>query len=382
MIVILGASLAGGLLARRLSSVHPELALQVFDQDREPRSQTWSFHETDVDPSDLAWMRPLCSAAWPRHEVAFPGGRRQMRGGYFSIRADVFRQGLADVLGDRLRVPARVVRAGAHEIELDSGEVIPARLVIDARGEVPNTLPKGYQKFLGFDVELAAPHGLTQPLIMDARVPQRDGFRFIYVLPWDERRCLIEDTRYSDRPELDRAQMEAEIRSYAQSRGWEIRRVERVEAAALPIPCAQPREWRGARERWASGEALPLGMRAGLFHPVTGYSALWAIRAASRLGALPADAPPAAWVEVVETLQLQQRRSAPYFLRLNQMLFRAARPESRLRVFTRFYGLSEGLIERFYGDRMHWGDRARILVGRPPVPIRSALGALRGGVHV
>ena len=55
------------------------------------------------------------------------------------------------------------------------------------------------------------------------------------------------------------------------------------------------------------------------------------------------------------------------------MLF-GAPPERRLRVFERFYRLEEGLIERFYAGRSTLADRARILCGKPPVPL-AALGA-------
>ena len=58
------------------------------------------------------------------------------------------------------------------------------------------------------------------------------------------------------------------------------------------------------------------------------------------------------------------------------MLFRAAEPQLRYRIFERFYGLSEGLIQRFYAGQLRWSDKLRILIGRPPVPLRRALRSL------
>jgi lycopene beta-cyclase len=55
------------------------------------------------------------------------------------------------------------------------------------------------------------------------------------------------------------------------------------------------------------------------------------------------------------------------------MLFRAAKPSERWRVLERFYRLPEALIARFYADRLTLADRARILAGRPPVPLGRAL---------
>ena len=42
----------------------------------------------------------------------------------------------------------------------------------------------------------------------------------------------------------------------------------------------------------------------------------------------------------------------------------------------RFYRLSQPLIERFYAGRPSAFDQARILIGRPPVPMHRALRAL------
>jgi hypothetical protein len=69
--------------------------------------------------------------------------------------------------------------------------------------------------------------------------------------------------------------------------------------------------------------------------------------------------------------------TAEVYRLLNRMLFRAATPDERYRVFQRFYGLSQGLIERFYADRLTRYDRMRILVGKPPVPFGRALAVVR-----
>jgi len=58
------------------------------------------------------------------------------------------------------------------------------------------------------------------------------------------------------------------------------------------------------------------------------------------------------------------------------MLFLAAEPNQRYRVMQRFYGLSAGLIERFYRGAPTLADRIRILSGKPPVAILPALGCL------
>ena len=75
-----------------------------------------------------------------------------------------------------------------------------------------------------------APHGVICPRIMDATVPQLDGYRFVYLLPFSPTRLLIEDTRYSDGASLSDDELAAEALDYAAARGWHGR------------PC-----WTGAR---------------------------------------------------------------------------------------------------------------------------------------
>jgi lycopene beta-cyclase len=60
----------------------------------------------------------------------------------------------------------------------------------------------------------------------------------------------------------------------------------------------------------------------------------------------------------------------------NRMVFRAGLPSQRFKIFQRFYGLSHGLIRRFYAAELNRWDRTRILVGKPPVPFFVALGCI------
>jgi len=108
---------------------------------------------------------------------------------------------------------------------------------------------------------------------------------------------------------------------------------------------------------------------------MTGYSLPDAVRSALRLvdewpleGALLAQAT-RGWAQ-------DHWRQGLYYRLLGRMLFGAARPTERRRIFERFYRLDPALIGRFYAGRSTLRDRIRILCGRPPVPIRNAMRAL------
>ncbi len=112
-------------------------------------------------------------------------------------------------------------------------------------------------------------------------------------------------------------------------------------------------------------------MRAGLFHPTTGYSLPLAVALADAI----ADSPRLGSVPLYQlTRQFAERhwRRQGFFRLLNRMLFLAGREENRWRVMQRFYGLPEPTVERFYAGRLSLFDKARILTGKPPVPLGEA----------
>ena len=116
-------------------------------------------------------------------------------------------------------------------------------------------------------------------------------------------------------------------------------------------------------------------MRAALFHPLTGYSLPDAAGLAERIADQDDLSGPAlARFAVRHAASVWRNRS--FYRLLSRMLFSAAAPDQRYKVLQRFYGLPRSLIERFYAGQTHFGDQARILAGKPPVPVSRALGCL------
>ena len=251
---------------------------------------------------------------------------------------------------------------------LAEGCDITARAVIDARGPGDmSALRCGWQKFVGHALRCKAPHGIDRPVIMDATVEQIDGYRFVYLLPWDERRLFVEDTYYSDTPDLDVPAIDARIAAYAAQRGWRYDIVHREEGV-LPVVHGGDFDL-----YWPPSDPVArAGVRAGLFQPMTGYSLPDAVRFALRMADRPLDDLPRA----ARAYASAHWRRGSYYRMLGRMLFGAARPDERWRIFERFYRLDPALIQRFYAGQSSMADRLRILCGKPPVPIRSAMRTL------
>lgn len=368
-LLLAGGGLANGLIAYRLARKRPEILVRLIEGgDRLGGRHTWSFFDTDVGSAG-DWIGVFVAKSWNAYEVRFPKRRRQIGNYYRSITSQRFHQVLTAELGDRVVLNTRIETLGPGWVDLADGRRLTANLVIDGRG--PAAMPDlilGYQKFLGQTVRLAAEHGLDLPIIMDATVDQFEGYRFLYVLPWDTRVLLIEDTRYTDGADLDRAGLRRGIADYALSRGWAIEAVLEEEEGVLPVALGGDIEghWRRAEDTALSG------LRAALFHPTTGYSLPDAVALADAICGL-ASVDAASVERLIRERSIRLWRDRAFFRLLNRMLFRAARPGEHYRVLERFYGLPEGLIARFYAARLTGLDKLRILSGKPPVPIGAAL---------
>lgn len=373
-LILAGGGLANSLVAWRLRLERPLLRILVLEQGKRlGGNHTWSFHETDLDTAQLRWIAPLVTHRWPRYDVKFPELARTLDGAYASIASHDLAHVVAPALGAALRCGVWIDEVTPTSVRLADGETLHAHAVIDGRGMRTSThLALGYQTFLGQELRLAAAHGLTAPVIMDAGVAQQGGYRFVYLLPFGPDRVLVEDTHYVDSAAWEPERLRANIAAYVEARGWRVRDMLREEQGSLPIVLA------GDFGRyWDELQGQPsAGLRAGLFHPTTGYSLPHAVRLAERIAQLPDLGAPSLFAAI--RAQARQAWDEQRFFRmLNRMLFLAGSPDHRWRVMQRFYGLPAPLIARFYAGRLNLADKARLLTGKPPVPVMEAFDAVR-----
>ncbi|MEO8722684.1 MAG: lycopene beta-cyclase CrtY [Sphingobium sp.] len=378
-IAIIGGGLSGGLIALALAARRPDLSVLLVESgDTLGGNHVWSFFDGDVDAANRWLIEPMIAHKWlGGHDVRFPRHARTLGGGYNSITSARFDAHVRAVLGERAMTGVAVVRVEPTQAVLADGRVIRAKAIIDARGFASADDPAlaalkcGWQKFVGQSLGLTAPHGLTRPVIMDACVDQVDGYRFVYLLPLGEREIFVEDTYYSDDPALDVAAIRKRIAAYAAARGWPVEVVVHEETGVLPVV------YGGDFARfWPADDMVTrAGVRAGLFHPMTGYSLRDAVHFAVALAGqelLDSDS----LAQFARIYAARHWRAGGYYRLLGKMLFRAAAPQERYRIFARFYQLAEPLIARFYSGETSAGDKIRILCGRPPVPIRAAMRAV------
>lgn len=381
-IAIVGGGLSGGLIALALARHRPDITLRLIESGHAlGGNHRWSWFASDLSPAGEALMEGFRKAEWDHgYHVRFPKFHRRLRTPYRSLASSDFAARLERELPAGTVMTDREVYAlDKAGLDLADGTRIAARAVIDCRGFTPGAaLQGGWQVFMGRHLRTRAPHGLTSPIIMDADVEQRapcgngSSYRFVYILPLSPDELFIEDTYYADHPQLDRSALAARIDEYQRQMGWQGEAIGH-ETGVLPVITGGSLRASQQQNR-VEGVAMA-GARGGFVHPLTSYTLPIAVEVALSV-AEEADMPGEQLSAKLEAAARRHWAATEYYRFLGRMLFGAAKPQERYKVFERFYGLREPLIERFYVGKSTFYEKARVLAGKPPVPVLRAVKAL------
>jgi lycopene beta-cyclase len=352
-VLILGGGLWGGLLASRWHELYPDIPFLLVEKGSTfGGNHTWSFHTHDLGPSSFEWIKPFIAKSWPRYEVRFPEYTKTFELGYNSITSSQFH---AEMIN---KLPPQKFRL-AHNVSIEDA-LASAEWVIDARG-YSETVETGWQKFLGLEVLLENSHHVKQPILMDATIPQSDGLRFLYELPFDENRILLELTSYSNDPVINEQEYRNTLLEICKKRKWIISSVLRTEKSSLPIPLTKVTVSESAR-------VVQLG---GLFHDTTGYSLPDAVRVIDCL--LTENPAYFSFKSKLQTYRDSRVNDRAFFRMLNRLMFRAADNESRYKMLQFFYKHDVDLISHFYSGQLKFTEKLKFFLGKPPVSIVGAV---------
>lgn len=174
---------------------------------------------------------------------------------------------------------ARVRSVGPGEVVLDDGQRLRASHVFDARG-VPVSSESAQQTAFGVvtDADTAAPALEDRSAwFMDWRrdngTTETDPPSFLYAVPLDDERVLLEETCLVGRPALPLAELQRRLATRLSARGVEVAATAPVERVRFSVE-GGPRRHDGA---------LGFGACGGLMHPATGYAVAAALAAADPL---------------------------------------------------------------------------------------------------
>lgn len=374
-IAVIGAGCGGLRTALAVRRRLPRTTLVVFDpRTTFPRDRTWCRWSFGPDETD-----EIVDRRWTCWRVRSPG--RDVVAGdaahpYCHVASDRFHAWAFDRLDDarterRLGATVDAVAERADDVEVrwhEAGGTPRAEafdLVLDGRPPVRAPGPGGLvQHFVGlelaFDRDVLDPEVVT---LMDFDVPQSDGLHFVYVLPYDARRGLVEST-FMTPATAAAPDHEAHVRAWVDRHaGGADATVLRREAGRLPMTTERLGPASSAR-RWT------IGGGAGIPRASTGYA----------FDAIGRDA-----VRVADALARGRPRPAPPRSALLEQLDRcfvsllAARPELGPRVFTDLFGRVETpALLRFLGDRATLADVFAVVRAVPAMPMLRHLAASPG----
>ncbi|MDT8435583.1 MAG: lycopene cyclase family protein [Gemmatimonadota bacterium] len=284
-LLIAGAGAAGLSCAVHLSRAGVTDKCRVLLLD--PRTawvhdRTWCFFDVASHPFEAQ-----VSHEWAAWRVA--AGDREVRRSCPGLRYGHLPSGaFYDAALARIAADPRIELRSGVEVEAleqdgdtvvarTSHGVVRGRLALDARPPVRRAGPPAgrdgrharlLQHFHGMVIEAERDaFDPAEAVLMDFRVPQERGIHFMYVLPFDRRTALVEDTWFAGAPWRSEV-YEAGIRAYLAERlGLERFAVRGGETGAIamdsrpPAPPVAPR-------------ILPVGARAGAVRASTGYAFL------------------------------------------------------------------------------------------------------------
>lgn len=179
----------------------------------------------------------------------------------------------AHIVADRVAEIVPPTRWGTRGLDLPSvrlasGNVMAAGRVIDARG-VGRSPARAEQTAFGVIVE--RDRWNEDMLFMDWRADNGAEVgappSFLYAVPLDDERVLLEETCLAGRPALDPRDLHDRLRHRLRSRGIELTGDEAIERVRFPVEG-------GLRKATAFGAA------GALMHPATGYSVATALATA------------------------------------------------------------------------------------------------------
>jgi len=364
--IILGAGCAGLSLCYYLLNAGVTEDIVILDKRTEfVNDRTWCFWNARSHPFDA-----LLTHCWHKWRVYSPRGQEISQTGaalgYARLQAiDFYRHILAKIS----HAPNVTLRLGetitGYEEEADGvcvhtgRDTLQASLVFDGRGPVKDESVL-CQHFLGQVLTTATPvFDTSQPTIMDFRVSQEQGTRFMYVLPLSPTEALIENTCLGGaawEPEAHRAA----IADYAQQTlGVGTYTVAQEEVGAIPMSARRQPTRLGER-------VFPIGQAAGASKPSSGYTFLRIQRqcehlaqavSQGRLADAPREFAPRRFAfydsAFLEAFRQSPERFPDYFCRL----FQSVGPDA---------------LARFLSETSTARDEWQIVTTLPPGPFLAA----------
>ncbi|MCD2106808.1 lycopene cyclase family protein [Rhodococcus erythropolis] len=278
-VVIVGGGPAGRALATRC--IARQLTVVVVDpHPRRMWTPTYSAWADEL-PS---WLPGEVIASRIQRPSVWTNGQKTLDRAYCVLNTPSLQLFLCDASMQFRAMSARTL--SSTTVVCVDGSQLTGSIVIDARGTDP-TVTTAQQTAFGVIVDraLASPIlGGNEAWFMDWRrdngTSDADAPSFLYAVPLDGERVLLEETCLAGRPALGLRELEARLRTRLHNRGCEVPDDAPVERVRFAVE----------GPRGSSPDGIHrFGGRGGLMHPGTGYSVASSLAEADAVAKAIAD---------------------------------------------------------------------------------------------
>ncbi|KRB82640.1 lycopene cyclase [Sphingomonas sp. Root710] len=371
-LAIIGGGLSGGLIAMAARRAQPDKRILLIEAAPAlGGNHLWSFIDSDVGAAEKDLLRPLVNYGWREFSVVFPRYKRALPQPFYSIRSDRFDAALREAMpAESILTGRRAAGVSADGVVLEDGTMIAAHGVVDARGPGDlSLLDLHWRKFVGYELTLDGPHSVRRATLIDAAADPAEGFQYMTMLPIESDRLFIEDVRYEAHPELDMTDHGNRIVNHAARFGWRIRSSARGQAGIVPVAVGGDFEdyWRSGGEGVAK-----VGLRAGLFHPVSGNTLGDAARTALMI-AQAKDWSGTALHKMLHAHAAKAWAKRDYYRRFAKRMLRETPVPESYKFLEALYTMDTDLIARFHGMTLGFTDRLALSLGDGPMPLSAAM---------
>lgn len=353
-VIIIGGGIWGSLLSLRLRKLHPEILFELHEPgERLGDGLSYSFHPPDVSPEHFELLRPFLSRHWSKFNVEFPGFAKKFEDDYCFIH----HRDLSNHL-ENLIPPQHLFFHSEITIE---EALRRGAFVIDTR-PLGYFKAIGYQKSLGVHLKLDEGHGLEEPVSVDARVEQKESFRFLQFLPLSSNEIFVKDTRYSARPSLYSEYFEEDILMDCTLRGLKVSEVLHREQDFRKIP----------GERFIAENSQRVIRLEGFYHDLTGDVLPDALRLIERM--VQTSFRYGELKEVIRNYHSERESKKRILRTLNRLLYQQTSPCSERYLYLQsLYQLPRRVREKFYAGDLEVQDLIRALIQKPMLPFLRLL---------
>jgi lycopene beta-cyclase len=371
-LAIVGGGLAGGLIALAARRAHPDRRILLIEaRPALGGNHLWNFLDSDITAADRPILEPLITYGWRNFAVVFPSYQRTVATGLYGIRSDRFDQALRKILPpDAILSGRAAVTVGPTWVDLEDGTHIEADGVIDARGASDlDLLEPAWRTFVGYELQLACPHSVRNARLIEAGEDQGGGLGFFTLLPLENDKLFVEDVRYALDPTFDITDYARRIFNLAARFGWKIIDSARGQAGALPI--ATGGDFQGYWQSGGPGVAKA-GMRAGLFHPVTGASLADGL-AVAQLVAGMSDWSGQALHKALHDHARRTWAGRGFYRRFARQMLHDTPAAEQVGMLEALYEKEPAIVRRFHRTDLSLADRMSFALGGGPMKLSATL---------